>query len=56
MTIFYPAERETCSLFAERISSHKFLPCVLQTLTASQGTTQRPSRLVFTDVAKALNA
>lgn len=27
-----------------------------QTLTTSQGTTQRPSRLVFTDVAKALNA
>uniref|UniRef100_A0A8C6SYX6 Chromosome 3 open reading frame 18 n=1 Tax=Neogobius melanostomus TaxID=47308 RepID=A0A8C6SYX6_9GOBI len=26
------------------------------TLTTSQGTTQRPSRLVFTDVAKALNA
>lgn len=30
--------------------------CPLQTLTTSQGTTQRPSRLVFTDVAKALNA
>uniref|UniRef100_A0A3B4GGV0 Uncharacterized protein n=1 Tax=Pundamilia nyererei TaxID=303518 RepID=A0A3B4GGV0_9CICH len=28
----------------------------LTTLTSSQGTTQRPSRLVFTDVAKALNA
>uniref|UniRef100_A0A3Q0RMB6 Chromosome 3 open reading frame 18 n=1 Tax=Amphilophus citrinellus TaxID=61819 RepID=A0A3Q0RMB6_AMPCI len=28
----------------------------LITLTSSQGTTQRPSRLVFTDVAKALNA
>uniref|UniRef100_A0A3Q3WI25 Uncharacterized protein n=1 Tax=Mola mola TaxID=94237 RepID=A0A3Q3WI25_MOLML len=27
-----------------------------KTLTTSQGTTQRPSRLVFTDVAKALNA
>ncbi|XP_029005558.1 uncharacterized protein C3orf18 [Betta splendens] len=27
-----------------------------KTLTSSQGTTQRPSRLVFTDVAKALNA
>ncbi|KAF3856199.1 hypothetical protein F7725_016922 [Dissostichus mawsoni] len=27
-----------------------------RTLTTSQGTTQRPSRLVFTDVAKALNA
>ncbi|KAF7668506.1 hypothetical protein LDENG_00006890 [Lucifuga dentata] len=27
-----------------------------KTLTASHGTTQRPSRLVFTDVAKALNA
>ncbi|KAF6726086.1 uncharacterized protein FQA47_007544 [Oryzias melastigma] len=26
-----------------------------KTLTTSQGTTQRPSRLVFTDVAKALN-
>lgn len=27
-----------------------------KTLTTSQGTTQRPSRLVFTDVANALNA
>ncbi|XP_061688433.1 uncharacterized protein C3orf18 homolog [Syngnathoides biaculeatus] len=27
-----------------------------KTLRTSQGTTQRPSRLVFTDVAKALNA
>ncbi|XP_047203158.1 uncharacterized protein C3orf18 isoform X1 [Girardinichthys multiradiatus] len=27
-----------------------------KTLTTTQGTTQRPSRLVFTDVAKALNA
>ncbi|KAA8593349.1 hypothetical protein FQN60_009465 [Etheostoma spectabile] len=28
----------------------------IMTLTTSQGTMQRPSRLVFTDVAKALNA
>lgn len=32
------------------------LPPPPQTLTTSQGTTQRPTRLVFTDVANGLNA
>lgn len=45
-----------CPAAQDLVSVSLTVGCRPQTLTTSQGTTQRPSRLVFTDVAKALNA
>uniref|UniRef100_A0A3B5A1Y8 Uncharacterized protein n=1 Tax=Stegastes partitus TaxID=144197 RepID=A0A3B5A1Y8_9TELE len=54
---FDPAEEQD-DLLEQELLDHgrEGISSPPQTLTTSQGTTQRPSRLVFTDVAKALNA
>lgn len=52
---FDPAEEQD-DLLEQELLDHSLAGPNAKTLTTSQGTTQRPSRLVFTDVANALNA